>query len=108
MLPRAFYQIPGTELAPKLIGKLLCCESPEGLVTGRIVEVEAYMGPLDKGAHSYGGRRTGRTEIQFGEGGYAYIYLIYGMKNIDSILPDVRQAVVNSIPDADPDDLSGL
>ncbi len=79
MLPRAFYQIPGTELAPKLIGKLLCCESPKGLVTGRIVEVEAYMGPLDKGAHSYGGRRTGRTAIQFGEGGYAYIYLIYGM-----------------------------
>ena len=46
-----------------------------------IVETEAYIGPLDDGAHSYGGRRTERTEIQFGPGGFSYVFPIYGMYN---------------------------
>ena len=44
-----------------------------------IVEVEAYMGPEDDGAHSFGGRRTVRTEAMFAPGGTAYIFRIYGM-----------------------------
>ncbi|MBR1456764.1 MAG: DNA-3-methyladenine glycosylase [Oscillospiraceae bacterium] len=78
-LPRSFYRRPAVEVAPALLGKLLCHETAEGLAAGRIVEVEAYAGPEDDGAHSYGGRRTARTEIQYGDGGYAYIFGVYGM-----------------------------
>ena len=62
-----------------LLGKLLIHESPEGRTAGMIVEAEAYCGPEDDGAHSFGGRRTARTEAMFGPGGRAYIFRIYGM-----------------------------
>ena len=78
-LPRAFYERPALQAAPAMLGKLLCHRTAEGLCAGRIVEVEAYVGPEDDGAHSFGGRRTARTEIQFGPGGYAYVFGVYGM-----------------------------
>ncbi len=79
MLTRDFYQRGAAETAPLLLGKLLCRETEEGLTAGLIVETEAYAGPEDDGAHSFGGRRTARTEIQYGPGGYAYVFGIYGM-----------------------------
>ena len=48
-------------------------------MSGRIVETEAYLGPDDKAAHTWKSRRTSRTEVIFGSGGYAYVYLVYGM-----------------------------
>lgn len=78
-MTRAFYLQDAELIAPKLLGKRLVHETPEGITAGMIVEVEAYIGPEDKGAHSYMGRRTSRTEIQFGPGGFAYIFSIYGM-----------------------------
>jgi DNA-3-methyladenine glycosylase len=62
-----------------LIGAFLVHRSSEGLCAGRIVEAEAYLGPADKGAHSFGGRNTPRTAAMFGEKGRAYIFIIYGM-----------------------------
>lgn len=70
---------PANQAAPMLLGKLLVHESGEGLAAGMIVETEAYEGPMDDGAHSFGGRRTERTAIQYGVGGFAYIFGIYGM-----------------------------
>lgn len=79
MLQREFYLRGANLVAPDLLGKILVHSSEEGTTSGIIVEVEAYVGPDDKGAHSYMNKRTPRTEIQFGPGGFAYIYSIYGM-----------------------------
>jgi len=78
-LTREFYLEDGVALGEKLIGKVLVHESLEGITKGIIVETEAYMGDIDDAAHSYKGKKDGRTNIQYGIGGFAYIYLIYGM-----------------------------
>ena len=78
-LARDFYLRDANTVAPQLLGKQLIHRSPQGVTAGVIVEVEIYVGPEDKGAHSYSNKRTERTAIQFGLGGYAYIYAIYGM-----------------------------
>lgn len=79
VLPREFFLRDANTVAPELLGKLLVHRTSKGITSGMIVEVEAYVGPTDKGAHSYLNKRTARTEVQFSEGGYAYIYAIYGM-----------------------------
>lgn len=78
-LTRDFYLTDGVTLARNLIGKVFVHESPEGITKGIIVETEAYMGDVDDAAHSYRGKKDGRVNIQYGAGGFAYIYLIYGM-----------------------------
>ena len=78
-LNRAFFETGAAELAQRLLGKLLCHRTPEGLAAGMIVEAEAYCGPADDAAHSFGGRRTARTEAMFGPAGRAYVFRIYGI-----------------------------
>lgn len=78
-LPREFYQQDAVSAAKALLGKVLVRRTPDGLTRARIVETEAYMGPTDAAAHSYQNRQPNRTRIQYGPGGYAYIFLIYGM-----------------------------
>jgi DNA-3-methyladenine glycosylase len=78
-LPREFYARPVLTVARDVIGKVLVHDSPEGLVAGRIVEAEAYRGPEDRAAHSFGGRRTERTEVMFGAPGLAYVFFVSGM-----------------------------
>lgn len=80
-LTREFYNRDTREVAKGLLGKVLVREKDEQKLKSKIVEVEAYMGPTDKGAHTYGGKRTKRTESMYGMPGTTYIYLIYGMYN---------------------------
>ena len=81
ILKRDFYTRADTlRVARELLGKRLVVPSAEGeRVSGRIVEVEAYLGVEDRAAHSYGGRRTRRTETMFAVGGTAYVFFVYGM-----------------------------
>lgn len=78
-LPRSFYARPVLQVARDCIGCLLVRDAPEGVVAGRIVEAEAYRGPEDRAAHSFGGRRTARTEAMFGAPGHVYVFFVYGM-----------------------------
>lgn len=74
-----FYTRDALEVAPELVGKLLCRHFDDGSVQRlRISETECYRGEEDKGCHASKGR-TKRTDIMFGSGGYAYVYLVYGM-----------------------------
>jgi len=81
ILKRDFYTRADTlRVARELLGKRLVVPAPAGeRVSGRIVEVEAYLGVEDRAAHSYGGRRTRRTETMFGTGGRVYVFFVYGM-----------------------------
>lgn len=78
-ITRDFYQKDAVTVARDLLGLVLVHETKEGIAKGIIVETEAYMGLKDAAAHSYKNNRSGRTNVQYGDGGYAYIYLIYGM-----------------------------
>lgn len=78
-LKRDFYLQDCVKVARDLLGKVFVHEIKEGITKGIIVETEAYNGAIDKASHSYKYKRTKRTEIQFGLGGYAYVYFIYGM-----------------------------
>lgn len=97
ILEQAFYMRDSIIVAKELLGKILVREIEGKHYEFRIVETEAYMGVEDKAAHSYGGRRTNRTEPMFREGGITYIYFIYGMYYCLNIVVnsiDVPQAVL--------------
>lgn len=84
-----FYTLPTLELAQALLGKLLVHETEQGIVSGYIVETEAYMGPLDQAAHSFGGRKTKRTEVMFREPGHIYTYQMHTHTLINVVAEEV-------------------
>lgn len=96
-LMRDFFARDGITVAKGLLGKILVHETKVGIVRGIITEVESYMGENDKGSHTYGGRRTERTEPMYHAGGTSYVYLIYGMyscMNIAAMTEGIPQAVL--------------
>lgn len=95
-LAAAFFEQPTLLLARSLLGKLLVKETELGIAAGWIVETEAYKGPGDRAAHSFGNRRTSRTEVMFGPPGYVYTYEMHThcLVNIVSGEPDHPEAVL--------------
>ncbi len=74
-------------MAPDLLGATLCHRTSDGLLAGRIVEVEAYLGQGDPAAHSAAGR-TSRTAVIFGPPGHAYVYRIYGIHHCLNVVTE--------------------
>ena len=96
-LDRNFFNRDSIIVAKELLGKILVHEIDGKKIAAKIVETEAYMGIEDKAAHSYGGRRTERVEVMYGEAGFAYVFLIYGLHccfNIVTGKKDIPQAVL--------------
>jgi DNA-3-methyladenine glycosylase len=91
VLSRGFYQRPTGEVARELLGKLLVSARPEGTVVLRLTEVEAYLGIDDPACHTFGGRRTARTETMWGEAGHAYVYLVYGLHSCLNVVTVGRE-----------------
>lgn len=78
-LERQFYNRDTRTVAKELLGKVIVHERDGQRISAKIVETEAYLGVEDKAAHSYGGRRTPRVEVMYGEPGFSYVFFIYGM-----------------------------
>ncbi len=85
IISREFFYRPATELAPALLGKLLCANIDGRLQKLRITETEAYCGESDTACHAHKGR-TKRTATLYEKGGNAYIYLCYGIHHLLNVV----------------------
>jgi DNA-3-methyladenine glycosylase len=85
-LHRDFYNRDALTVGKELLGKVLIHETDGITLAAKIVETEAYSGFEDKAAHFYGGKRTPRVEVIYGDPGFSYVYLIYGMYNCFNIV----------------------
>ena len=97
-LPIDFYQRNNVvKIAKELLGKILVTKWNGIETSGRIVEVEAYNGVVDKASHAAGGRRTNRNEVMYGEGGVSYVYLCYGIHHLFNVVtnrPETPHAIL--------------
>jgi DNA-3-methyladenine glycosylase len=97
-LDKVFYDRAGVvAVARDLLGKVLVTEFGGRRTSGRIVETEAYNGVGDRASHAWSGRRTRRTEVMYGTGGTAYVYLIYGIHHLFNVVTnkkDIPHAVL--------------
>ncbi len=78
-LERDFFLQPTLKVARQLLGKYLVRKIGNQIIEGKIIETEAYIGPHDKAAHAYQGKKTPRNQAEFLLGGHVYIYLVYGL-----------------------------
>jgi DNA-3-methyladenine glycosylase len=78
------------KIARKLLGKWLITSKDGKPAGGIITETEAYCGVVDRASHAFGGRRTARTEIMYGAGGTAYVYLCYGIHSLFNVVTNLE------------------
>jgi DNA-3-methyladenine glycosylase len=91
-LPAFFYQRENVlQIAKELLGKVVVTKFNDSITSGRIVEVEAYNGIIDKASHAFDGRRTNRNEIMYANGGVAYIYLCYGIHHLFNVVTHTKE-----------------
>ena len=96
-LDSAFYDRSSVvKVAKELLGKVLVTELDGVRTSGRIVEVEAYNGMVDRASHAWSGRRTARTEVMYNAGGTAYVYLIYGIHHLFNVVTN-RKGVPHAV-----------
>lgn len=88
-LGRTFFARDTHVVAKALLGKILVRRVAGENFSGRITEVESYVGMDDAACHAARGR-TKRTEIMFGEAGHAYVYLIYGIYHCLNIVTEEK------------------
>lgn len=79
------------QIARELLGKILVTRFNTIETSGRIVEVEAYNGIVDKASHAFRGRRTNRNEIMYAAGGVAYVYLCYGIHHLFNVVTHSKE-----------------
>jgi DNA-3-methyladenine glycosylase len=85
-LEASFYRRRALVVARDLLGRTLCRELDDGTVLrGRLVEVEAYDGLIDRASHAFRGL-TARNRWMFEDGGLAYVYLVYGMHHCMNVV----------------------
>ena len=84
ILKKNFFESPAYEVAPSLIGKIICRRKGEDIIRARITETECYYGFDDTASHAHKGM-TERNSVMFDEGGRTYIYLCYGIHNLLNI-----------------------
>jgi DNA-3-methyladenine glycosylase len=84
--PRSFFRTDPSTMAIRLLGQRLVRVIDGVRLAGTIVETEAYLGKLDKAAHSFGGRRTARTETMYADAGTLYVYFTYGMHHCMNVV----------------------
>jgi DNA-3-methyladenine glycosylase len=80
------------QIAKDLLGKHLYTRIDGVVTAARITETEAYCGATDKACHTHLNRRTKRTEIMYGAGGRAYVYLCYGIHHLFNVVTNVKGA----------------
>ncbi|NOT50718.1 MAG: DNA-3-methyladenine glycosylase [Chitinophagaceae bacterium] len=78
-------------IAKKLLGKILVTKFDNVETSGRIVEVEAYAGTVDKASHAWSGKRTARNEVMYADGGVAYVYLCYGIHHLFNVVTNYKE-----------------
>ena len=86
-LSHSFYRSNNIlQSAQDLLGKVLCSSINDKFTSGKIVEVEAYLGSNDRASHSYNNKKTQRTAPMFASGGISYVYLCYGIHHLFNVV----------------------
>ncbi len=89
-LSRSFYRRSPDVVAQELLGQRLVRVLDGERLAGFIVETEAYLGTIDKAAHSFGNRRTARTETMYADGGTLYVFLNYGIHHLLNVVTETK------------------